>query len=181
MEIIPIYEDESLVPLLLKPMLNIKFIKKDISKFVENLRARMNTKTSKTEKEFDIVDLKRDFDSSILLITHNLGVVAELADKVAVMYAGKIVEYSDVFTIFKNPLHPYTQALLSSIPRTDIVQTELDSIPGIVPSLIDPPSGCRFHTRCKHVMEICKIEEPKYFEVKSMHYASCHLLSSEME
>lgn len=123
--------------------------------------------------------LKREFGSSVLLITHNLGVVAELADKVAVMYAGKIVEYSDVLSIFKKPLHPYTRALLESIPRIDLIQEKLTSIPGVVPNLIDPPPGCRFHPRCEYAMEVCSREEPRYVEIEPGHYASCHLLTKQ--
>ena len=125
-------------------------------------------------------ELKDEFDSAILLITHNLGVVAELGDRVAVMYAGKIVEYSDVISIFKTPLHPYTIALLGSIPRVDQGKDRLMTIPGIVPSLINPPKGCRFNPRCEHAMEICRQEEPTYIEVESGHFASCHLLEARV-
>jgi oligopeptide/dipeptide ABC transporter ATP-binding protein len=121
-------------------------------------------------------ELKQEYGSSVLLITHNLGVVAELADRIAVMYAGKIVEYSNAVSIFKNPLHPYTQALLNSVPRIDIVQEKLSYIPGTVPNLVDPPPGCRFHPRCEFAMEICSKKEPIYTEVENEHYASCHLL-----
>jgi oligopeptide/dipeptide ABC transporter ATP-binding protein len=124
-------------------------------------------------------DLTNEFDASVLVITHDLGVVAEMADKVAVMYAGKIVEYSDVITVFKNPFHPYTKALLNSIPRVDIEQGTLESIEGMVPDLISPPKGCRFNPRCQYVMEICRKEEPQLHEVESDHFASCFLFTQE--
>ena len=120
-------------------------------------------------------NLQKEFKSSILLITHNMGVVAELCDKVAVMYAGKIVEYGDIIAVFKNPSHPYTKALLQSVPRIDVEEQKLEGIPGTVPSLIDPPSGCRFHPRCKYFMKVCKEKEPSKFEVEKNHFVYCHL------
>ena len=120
-------------------------------------------------------NLQKKFKSSILLITHNMGVIAEMCDKVAVMYAGKIVEFGDVVTVFKNPAHPYTKALLESIPRIDIEEQKLESIPGTVPSLINPPSGCRFHPRCRHFMKICKEKEPPKVEVEKNHFVCCHM------
>lgn len=123
--------------------------------------------------------MKEDFDSAILLITHDLGVVAEMADKVAVMYAGKIVEYSDVLTIFKNPLHPYTEALLEAVPRVDIVQEKLTPILGTVPNLVDLPPGCRFQPRCSRAIDICVKEEPSAIESESGHIVSCHLVGKK--
>jgi len=117
--------------------------------------------------------LKYEYKSSILLVTHNLGIVAELSDSVAVMYAGKIVEYADAITIFRNPLHPYTRALLRSIPRLDLEVERLEVIPGEVPSLINPPPGCRFHPRCKYAREECKRVEPQLEEVERGHYVAC--------
>ncbi len=119
-----------------------------------------------------IKELKREFGSSILYITHDMGVIAELCDRVAVMYAGNICEVTDVLEIFKNPLHPYTKALLESIPRPD---KEFKSIPGTVPNLIYPPSGCRFHPRCPKAMPICSKKRPEIVEVKKGHYVACHL------
>lgn len=120
-----------------------------------------------------MLTLKKEFGTSILLITHNLGVVAEISDKVAVMYAGKVVEYGDSVTIFKKPLHLYTQALMSSIPRIDIKQEKLESIPGTVPSLINPPLGCRFAPRCKYATEDCNKNEPILEEVEPGHLVGC--------
>ena len=125
--------------------------------------------------------LKDELDVSILLITHDLGLVAEYSDKVAVMYAGKLAEYSDVITVFKKPHHPYTVALMQSIPRVDIKLDHITPIPGFVPSLVDPPSGCRFHPRCTHAMPVCKTEEPHKFELNPGHIVYCHWVAQERE
>ena len=116
--------------------------------------------------------LKGKFESSILYITHDLGVVAELCDRVAVMYAGNICELADVMEIFKSPLHPYTQALLESIPRP---AKEFRSIEGEVPALINPPLGCRFHPRCPKAIELCSRQKPTWAEVEKDHFVMCHL------
>lgn len=116
--------------------------------------------------------LKKNFSSSILYITHDLGVVAQSCDRVAVMYAGNVVETAEVFETFESPLHPYTRALLESIPRPG---EPFKSIPGIVPSLINPLRGCRFHDRCSYAMEVCQNVKPTFMEVKKGHYVSCHL------
>ena len=118
-------------------------------------------------------ELKQVYGSSMLLITHNLGVVAELADVIAVMYAGKVVECSDSLTIFERPVHPYTKALLQSIPRVDIEQETIKGIPGFVPSLIHPPPGCRFQPRCKYAIDRCIREEPPLEEVAQDHQVAC--------
>ena len=122
--------------------------------------------------------LKSKFQSSILYITHDMGVIAELCDRVAVMYAGNICEIADVMEIFKNPLHPYAKALLESIPMPG---KEFKSIIGTVPNLIEPPTGCRFHPRCLHAMEICSKERPKIIEVKKDHFVSCHLCTGRVK
>ena len=130
-----------------------------------------------------ILDLIRDLQKSsataVLLITHDLGVVAEMADRVAVMYAGEIVEQTDVRTIFKNPLHPYTRGLIGSIPILGAPVDALDTIPGIVPSLIDLPPGCRFADRCaarvENKLEICLERGPELIELKPGHEVRCWL------
>ena len=119
--------------------------------------------------------LMQEFQSAVLLITHNVAVVAEFCDKVAVMYCGKIVEYAAVETIFKNPKHPYTKALLGSVPRIDSTLDELISIPGEVPSLIVPPAGCIFNPRCNYVMEKCRRIIPKLLNIESNHNVACLL------
>ena len=116
--------------------------------------------------------LKKNLGSAILYITHDLGVVAQSCDRVSVMYAGNVVETADVFETFSNPLHPYTRALLESIPRPG---EPFKSIPGIVPSLINPLKGCRFHDRCSYAQEQCLTMKPKFLEVKPDHYVACHL------
>jgi peptide/nickel transport system ATP-binding protein/oligopeptide transport system ATP-binding protein len=108
--------------------------------------------------------LKEEFDTSIVLITHNLGLIAEMAKRVLVMYMGKVVEEAPVGDLFQEPLHPYTQGLLESIPwigkKLKTGRRQLQEIPGIVPSLLELPEGCRFHPRCSHGMDICRKEEP---------------------
>lgn len=123
-----------------------------------------------------INDLKEEMQTSVLLITHDLGVVAESCQAVAVMYAGKIVEKAEVRELFARPLHPYTRALLSSIPRADGKKGRLEAIPGSVPDLVDPPSGCRFHPRCRERLLICNQEEPALKRVDKEHEVACHLL-----
>jgi peptide/nickel transport system ATP-binding protein len=120
-------------------------------------------------------ELKRNFHGSTLLITHDLGVVAELCDEVAVMYAGNIVEFSGVKELFANPLHPYTQGLMRAIPMLDKRMDRLESIPGSVPDLIYPPTGCRFHPRCPFAFEKCKLVKPELLHVERGHTVACHL------
>ena len=120
-------------------------------------------------------DLRDKIDSSVILITHDLGVVAETCDRVAVMYAGNIVEIADVFEMFQNPLHPYTKGLFAAVPKPDISSTELESIKGSVPNLIFPPSGCRFHPRCPFAFERCPLEKPLLKEANRGHYVACFL------
>jgi oligopeptide/dipeptide ABC transporter ATP-binding protein len=123
--------------------------------------------------------IKRRFGTSILLITHNLGVIAEMADRVAVMYAGNIVEYTDAHTLFYQPKHPYSVGLLNCYPEVDGPRKKLESIEGVVPDLINPPSGCRFHPRCKYAMPICREREPSLKPVADGHLVSCHLYERE--
>jgi len=119
-----------------------------------------------------IKELKEEFSSSVIYVTHDMGVIAEMCDRVAVMYAGNVVEIGEVFEIFKNPLHPYTKGLLESIPRLGV---PFKSIKGTVPSLIDPPKGCRFHNRCDYAMDICTKEKPNMVEVEKQHFVQCFL------
>ena len=134
-----------------------------------------------------ILDLMRDLQKStntaVILITHDLGVVAEMADRIAVMYAGEIVEEADVRTIFRNPQHPYTQGLVGSIPVLGKLKTVLETIPGVVPSLIDLPAACRFASRCvsriEHGLEICTQRKPDLLEVAEGHKVRCWLYQDE--
>jgi len=123
-------------------------------------------------------ELVKKLGNAVILITHNMGVAAEFCDKMAVMYAGNMVEYARTTNIFENPHHPYTKGLLKAVPkigRTD----ELQSIRGIVPDLVNPPSGCRFHPRCKHAMDICRKDFPPLVEIKPDHYVACYLYGKE--
>ncbi len=119
--------------------------------------------------------LVREFRTSLILISHDLSVIAELADKVAIMYAGKIVEYGVADNVYNNPQHPYTKALLAAIPRLRAPRGKLVYIPGQPPDLRRPPPGCRFAPRCKYTMERCRREEPPVVEVEPGHYVSCWL------
>jgi len=120
-------------------------------------------------------DLQRQFNLTIILITHNIGVVAELADRVAVMYAGKLVELAAIEPLFDEPLHPYTQGLLKSVPNISLTEDHLQIMDGSPPDLIHPPSGCRFHPRCSHVMERCRVEMPPFREARLARWAACWL------
>jgi peptide/nickel transport system ATP-binding protein len=126
-----------------------------------------------------ILDLMRELQksegTSILMITHDLGVVAEMCDRVVIMYAGQVVEETDVKTLFKEPKHPYTQSLLASLPQLNSDQERLASIPGQVPNPLDMPHGCRFAPRCQFAKEICRAEAPELTEVEPGHKSRCLL------
>jgi oligopeptide/dipeptide ABC transporter ATP-binding protein len=127
-----------------------------------------------------MVSLKADLDTAIILITHDLGVVAESAARVVVMYAGKVVEEADVYNIFEHPLHPYTEGLLESIPRIDHSiqkKARLTEIQGVVPIPSQLPAGCHFHPRCPKVMDVCRHENPELKEEKADHRVRCWLYS----
>lgn len=120
-------------------------------------------------------ELQREFGLTILLITHNIGVVAEVADRVAVMYAAKMAEVGDVKDVFAEPKHPYTQGLLKSVPNIQLDGSELYKMEGAPPNLLHPPTGCRFYPRCPHVMEVCRSMNPAFDPVERDHLASCWL------
>ena len=121
-------------------------------------------------------DMRQKFHSAILLITHDLGVVAEMTDRVAVMYAGKVVEEASTKDLFRRPLHPYTTGLMESIPRVDTpAGTRLHVIDGVVPNLLRLPSGCAFAPRCPKAMDVCRVEEPRLAEVEPGRQVSCWL------
>lgn len=134
-----------------------------------------------------ILDLIRDLNkvtgTSVLFITHDLAVIAEMCERLGVMYAGNLVEEGQASDLFNNPLHPYTTGLLSSIPRSDVkskADIKLESIPGSVPNLIEPPTGCRFHPRCKFKMDICAEKKPALVTVENGHKVACFLYSKEV-
>ncbi len=118
--------------------------------------------------------VQEEYDMAILFITHDLGVVAEIADDVAVMYLGNVVEYTDVDTAFNNPKHPYTRALLRSMPKVTATREPLRAIKGMVPSPFRRPTGCEFHPRCRSAEERCRTEAPTLREVQPGHFAACH-------
>lgn len=122
--------------------------------------------------------LREKLNVSLMLITHDLSVIAETCEKLAIMYAGKIVEYGDIVAIFKEPLHPYTQGLIAAFPNVKAKKSRMSSIPGTPPDLISPPEGCRFHPRCKFAMEICEEREPLIWKDENKkHQVACHLIS----
>lgn len=121
---------------------------------------------------------RKDLGTSVLFITHDLGVVAEMCDRVAVMYAGNVCEISEVKELFKNSLHPYTKALIKAIPKPGS-KGKLKSIKGTVPNLINPPSGCRFHPRCPNQMKICRQIKPHLTRMENNHLVACHLFTGE--
>ncbi|MGY5874710.1 MAG: methionine ABC transporter ATP-binding protein, partial [Candidatus Thorarchaeota archaeon] len=125
--------------------------------------------------------VKEEFDISILIISHDAGVIAELSDRVAVMYAGKIMEYGDAVQMFHKPGHPYTMGLMTSFPTIAMMRMRaggkrpvLRGIPGEPPILTDIPSGCPFHPRCSFVIERCTTHVPEYREVETRHWVRCH-------
>ncbi|MDH5634418.1 MAG: ABC transporter ATP-binding protein [Candidatus Bathyarchaeota archaeon] len=121
-------------------------------------------------------ELKERLNLSIIMISHDLSLIAEVCQKLAIMYAGYIVEYGDIVKIFGEPVHPYTVDLIESFPSIKAEKQEMVSIPGFPPDLLNPPSGCRFNPRCKYAMDVCKKEVPKLLETSKNHYVSCHLV-----
>lgn len=129
-----------------------------------------------------IKKLREEYGMSVMLITHDLGVISEMADKVIVMYAGQVVEQTDVFTLFDNPEHPYTVALMNSIPQIDDADDkQLEAILGVVPPLSKMVSGCRFHTRCLKATERCQKEVPELKKIKDGHLVRCFLVEDNMK
>lgn len=121
-------------------------------------------------------NLQAEIDTSIIMITHNLGIVAEMCDYVYVMYAGKIMEQADVYELFDDPKHPYTEGLLRSIPRKDVQQNKakgLYSIEGMVPNMLQLPTGCRFHPRCEYAVDACRRQEPELVDLGNGHLVRC--------
>ena len=126
--------------------------------------------------------LKKEFNLSLMIISHDLAVVEYLCDRILVMYLGKIIERAPYAALYRNPKHPYTQALLSAAPVSDPLRSKNRIIlQGDVPSPIDPPSGCRFHTRCPHKMAVCEIEAPPFYRMGEGHDAACHLYAPTQE
>ena len=128
-----------------------------------------------------INELKDEYQTAVLFITHDFGVISKVANKIAVMYLGKIVEFGDKDEIFSNPSHPYTKGLLDSIPKIDRSRSEkINSIPGIVPSHTRELNGCYFYNRCTKGIDLCKSRYPQFkTELSKTHYANCHLLKEK--
>jgi len=122
-------------------------------------------------------ELKVKLNLAMILITHDLSIIAETCEKTAIMYAGGIAEYGDVVGVFKQPLHPYTQGLMGAFPSIKAARTKMTSIPGQPPDLLNPPSGCRFHPRCPYVMDKCREKMPELEEISKGHFAACYLVS----
>lgn len=125
-----------------------------------------------------IKSLQDEFQTAMLLITHDLGVVAEVCSTVGIMYAGEIVEYSTVEEFFENTVHPYSQGLIAAIPRLDENVKRLNVIPGMMPDPMDLPSGCKFHARCPYATELCKTCAPSMREISPGHIVKCHMIDS---
>ena len=127
-------------------------------------------------------DLQEEFNLTYLFIAHDLSVVEYISDRVGVMYLGKLVELTDSDELYKNPIHPYTKALLSAIPLPDPDrEAEKKPLEGEIPSPVNPPSGCRFHTRCWLAEERCRKEEPEFKELKDGHYVACHVMEDKFK
>ena len=123
----------------------------------------------------EIVNIQKKLNMIMMYISHDISVIAETCDKIGVMYAGNIIEYADTFTLFDNPLHPYTRALMSSFPSIEGPKKELEPVPGEPPDLLSPPMGCRFYPRCSYAESICEKEMPAFIESEKDHFLACHL------
>jgi oligopeptide transport system ATP-binding protein len=128
-----------------------------------------------------LADLRRDLNMALILITHDLGVVADVADRIAVMYAGRIVENANVHDLYANPAHPYTEGLLASIPRIDLKGQQLKSIKGMPPNMLHAPSGCPFHPRCTYAQDICTREDPPLRDVGLDRSSACHFAEEVLD
>jgi peptide/nickel transport system ATP-binding protein len=121
----------------------------------------------------EMTELQKQLGMAMIYISHDIAVIAEVSDRIGVMYAGKLVEFGDTEAIFKHPIHPYTQGLLSAFPSITGPKRELATLPGEPPDLISPPSGCRFHPRCPYATDVCTEKVPVYEEHRPGHYAAC--------
>ena len=127
-------------------------------------------------------EIREEYGISLLMITHNIALVAEMADRIAVMYAGHMVEMGDIYNVFENPKHPYTQGLLASVPNIQFdANEELYKMPGEPPNLTHPPKGCRFHPRCPHTMPICSQREPSLLEIEKGWLVNCWLYQKHQD
>jgi len=122
-------------------------------------------------------ELIEKLNLSLIMITHDLSMLAEVCSKIAIMYAGYLSEYGDIVPVFKNSLHPYTKDLIESFPSIKAAKQDMVSIPGSPPDLLNPPPGCRFHPRCKYAMDVCRKEMPQLIETEAKHFVACHLVN----
>jgi len=122
-----------------------------------------------------MTELRKRLNLAMIMISHDLSIISETCDKLAIMYAGKLVELGDVLTMFKKPVHPYTQGLIAAFPGIYAPKQEMKALPGSPPNLLNPPKGCRFNPRCPYVMDICKKKTPELKEVSEGHYVACYL------
>ena len=125
------------------------------------------------------VHLKQKYDLTYLFISHDIGVIEHISDRVIVMYLGRIVETAPIETFAENPNHPYTKALLDGVPRLEIGKRDYEPVSGEIPSPLAPPSGCHFHPRCKFATDTCKISKPVLLEIAPGHFSACHLNTSK--
>jgi peptide/nickel transport system ATP-binding protein len=121
----------------------------------------------------EMMVLQKQLDMSMIYISHDIAVIAEVSERIGVMYAGRLVEYADTMEVFKRPIHPYTYGLMSAFPSIVGPKRELTTLPGEPPDLINPPSGCRFHPRCPYVTEQCREEVPEFIDHGDDHYVAC--------
>jgi peptide/nickel transport system ATP-binding protein len=124
----------------------------------------------------EIKRLQKELHMTMIYISHDISVIAESCERIAVMYAGILAEYANAIDLFKNPMHPYTQALMNSFPSIKGAKRQLIPVPGEPPNLLNPPKGCRFHPRCPLAMDVCKKEIPTFTEYEKRHWAACHAL-----
>lgn len=122
----------------------------------------------------EIKEIQKKLQMTMMYISHDISVIAETCRRIGVMYAGNIVEYADAISLFKNPLHPYTEALMSSFPSIKGEKKKLTPVPGEPPNLLNPPSGCRFHPRCSKAKNLCRKKAPKFVEYQHRHFVACH-------
>jgi len=127
-----------------------------------------------------IQELQRQFEFSVIFITHDLSLLVEISDKLAIMYAGKIIEFGNAKEVFDDPLHPYTEGLMASFPALTGPIKRMGGIEGKPPDLLNPPEGCRFAPRCQKAMDICRKEYPEEYIKNANHKVSCHLFDSKM-
>ena len=158
---------------------DFRLIRRSMEKPVYKEKLRLRSYGPAQQDGMVFVELKKKYDMSMIMITHDLGIVAEICDNVAIMYAGGVLEYGSVYDIYKDPQHPYTRALFDSIPDVHRDQERLKVISGLPPDPTDIPAGCPFHPRCPHCTERCKTEKPEAVHLNETHWVKCFLAQGE--